>query len=103
MTYEDDKNDSFWVKRLTVSPGQSLSLQKHEFRDEFWICVEGVLTTEISGEKRSLTQGEFVHIEKGDKHRASNESGQNAVFIEVATGKCLESDNTRLEDKYGRS
>jgi mannose-1-phosphate guanylyltransferase / mannose-6-phosphate isomerase len=102
LTYEDDKDDRFWVKKLTINPGQSLSLQKHASRDEFWVCVEGVLTIEINGEKRELKSGEFVRIGKEDTHRASNETENNAVFIEIATGKCLESDNTRLEDRYGR-
>ena len=103
QTFEDDKDDRYWVKKLTVNPGQTLSLQRHQSREEFWVCVDGVLTTEINDKKKRLMPGEFVHIKKGDIHRASNEQEQEAVFMEVATGKCLEHDNERLEDKYGRS
>ena len=41
-TYEillEDKNCK--VKKIIVQPGQKLSLQSHEKRNEFWSIIEG--------------------------------------------------------------
>lgn len=102
-TFDDDSEDKYWVKKLIVKPGQSLSLQKHAFRNEFWVCVRGELNVEKNGEKLVLAEGDTVKIKIGDTHRASNETAEDTIFIEVATGKCLEVDNQRLEDRYGRA
>ena len=36
-----EEGNRFKVKRLTVTPGQSISLQKHMHRSEHWVVVEG--------------------------------------------------------------
>ena len=36
-----DSGDRFQVKRLTVKPGASLSLQMHHHRAEHWVVVRG--------------------------------------------------------------
>ena len=50
------------VKRIVVSPGQRLSLQKHRHRSEHWTVVEGV--AEVTVDDRVLTLGpnESVYI-----------------------------------------
>jgi mannose-1-phosphate guanylyltransferase/mannose-6-phosphate isomerase len=43
-TYEGvDDGDRYQVKRITVKPGASLSLQMHHHRAEHWIVVKGRL------------------------------------------------------------
>ncbi len=36
-----DQDERFQVKRITVKPGQILSLQKHHHRSEHWVVVSG--------------------------------------------------------------
>ena len=96
------------VKRITVYPGQRLSLQSHKKRKEVWTTVEGVLGV-VYGENMISLQGKYIHIgsshiiELGWVHRAFNDTKKDAVFIEVQTGTYFgEDDIVRYQDDYGR-
>ena len=100
-TFEKDKG--FLVKRITIAPGELLSLQSHKHRSEHWLVASGVATVECDGEKSYLNQFESISIPQGAKHRLSNESKEFLQVIEVQFGEYLnETDITRYEDKYKR-
>ena len=100
-TFEKDKG--FLVKRITIAPGELLSLQSHKHRSEHWLVASGVATVECDGEKGYLNQFESISIPQGAKHRLSNESKEILQVVEVQFGKHLsETDITRYEDKYQR-
>ena len=100
-TFEKDKG--FLVKRITIAPGESLSLQSHKHRSEHWLVASGVATVECDGEKGYLNQFESISIPQGAKHRLSNESKELLQVVEVQFGEILsEDDITRYEDKYQR-
>ena len=98
-----EKNKGFLVKRITVAPGEALSLQSHKHRSEHWLVASGVATVECDGEKIYLNQFESISIPLGVKHRLLNESQKFLQIVEVQFGKHLsEEDITRFEDKYKR-
>ena len=100
-TFEKDKG--FLLKRISVAPGQSLSLQSHKHRSEHWLVASGVATIECDGEKGYLNQFESISIPQGAKHRLSNQNKELLQIVEVQFGKRLsEKDITRYEDKYKR-
>ena len=100
-TFEKDKG--FLVKRITIAPGELLSLQSHKHRSEHWLVASGVATVECDGEKSYLKQFESISIPQGAKHRLSNESKEFLQVVEVQFGEILsEDDITRYEDKYKR-
>ena len=100
-TFEKDKG--FLVKRITIAPGELLSLQSHKHRSEHWLVASGVATVECDGEKSYLNQFESISIPQGAKHRLSNESTEFLQVVEVQFGEILsEDDITRYEDKYQR-
>ena len=100
-TFEKDKG--FLVKRITIDPGESLSLQSHKNRSEHWLVASGVATVECDGEKSYLNQFESISIPQGSKHRLSNEDKSLLQVVEVQFGEILsEDDITRYEDKYKR-
>jgi len=100
-TFEKDKG--FLVKRITIAPGELLSLQSHKHRSEHWLVASGVATVECNGEKSYLNQFESISIPQGAKHRLSNESKEFLQVVEVQFGRHLsETDITRYEDKYQR-
>ncbi|PJI55817.1 mannose-6-phosphate isomerase [Methylobacterium radiotolerans] len=93
----------YTVKRITVAPGQRLSLQYHNYRAEHWTVVTGVAEVEIDGSLQSLTNGEHVHIPLNATHRIRNVGDSEMVFIEVQYGAVLdENDIVRVTDDYGR-
>jgi mannose-6-phosphate isomerase len=99
-----DEADGFKVKRIVVSPGSRLSLQKHELRAEHWVVVAGTATCTVGDETVVLGPGEAVDVAIGQAHRIANEDVETLVIIEVQRGTYTgEDDIVRLEDDYGRA
>ena len=95
-------NESSTVKIIHVSAGQTLSLQRHEHRDELWVALDPGLVFEIDGERIEPAVGDRVLIRAGQTHRLSS-SGPDTRIVEIAFGHFDEDDIERLEDAYGRS
>ncbi|WP_226647192.1 mannose-1-phosphate guanylyltransferase/mannose-6-phosphate isomerase [Microbulbifer variabilis] len=94
----------FQVKRITVNPGASLSLQMHHHRAEHWVVVSGTAIVERDGEEIMLSENESVYIPIGAKHRLKNPGILPIELIEVQSGSYLgEDDIVRFEDIYGRT
>jgi len=92
-----------WVKRVEVSPGQRLSLQKHQKRSEKWIIVSGAGIALVNQEEYALSPGIIVDVPLGAVHRIGNTGEKKLIFIEVACGNYLgEDDIVRLQDDYKR-
>ena len=91
------------VKRITVTPGQRLSYQRHEKRSEHWFVVSGTPLVTLDGDDLPLRAGDAVDVPAGTPHRISNPGPDEVVFIEVQHGTYFgEDDIERLEDDYGR-
>ena len=95
------KNEKRTVKILSVSPGEELSLQKHRYRVEEWFFLtDGYI--QKGSRKFKRKKGDFVRIGKNQRHRLFAK-GKRVEVLEVSFGKFLQSDEVRLEDKYGRA
>jgi mannose-1-phosphate guanylyltransferase/mannose-6-phosphate isomerase len=98
-----DSEDRFQVKRITVNPGASLSLQKHMHRAEHWVVVKGTARITKGGEVITVSENESIYIPLGVKHRLENPGRIPLELIEVQSGSYLgEDDIVRYDDKYGR-
>ncbi len=98
-----DEGERFQVKRLTVNPGASLSLQRHHHRAEHWIVVKGTAKVIRGEECFLLTENQSTYIPLGTKHRLENPGSIPLEIIEVQSGSYLgEDDIVRFEDKYNR-
>jgi mannose-1-phosphate guanylyltransferase/mannose-6-phosphate isomerase len=99
-----EEGPRFKIKRITVKPGASLSLQYHHHRSEHWIVVTGTARVD-DGDKEQLVQtNESTYIPAGRPHRLSNPGVTELAIIEVQCGEYLgEDDIVRMEDKYGRA
>jgi mannose-1-phosphate guanylyltransferase/mannose-6-phosphate isomerase len=99
-----DAGDRFQVKRIVVSPGGMLSLQKHKHRAEHWVIVRGTAEVTLDDKTRSVHENESIFIPIGSVHRLANHGRIPLELIEVQTGSYLgEDDIVRLEDVYKRS
>jgi mannose-1-phosphate guanylyltransferase len=99
-----DNGERFQVKRITVNPGASLSLQMHHHRAEHWVVVTG--TAEVICEDKTilLSENESTYIPLGHKHRLHNPGRVPLQIIEVQSGSYLgEDDIIRFDDDYHRS
>src|SRR5690242_5760056 len=86
---------AFCDKILTVSPGQILSMQRHEFRQEDWRIVEGRAKVFIGSNPNNLVEyhlqtGNEIHIPLGFWHRIGNAGHAPMVFAEKQSGICLD-------------
>jgi mannose-1-phosphate guanylyltransferase/mannose-6-phosphate isomerase len=98
-----DTGARFQVKRIVVTPGGRLSLQKHMHRAEHWIVVHGTAEVTIGDEQRIVHENESIYVPMGAVHRLANPGKIPLELIEVQTGSYLgEDDIVRLEDIYRR-
>lgn len=95
--------DNHKVKKITVYPGKSLSLQMHKRRAEHWVVVKGVADVIKGKDSFILQENESTYIPVETRHRLSNSGKDNLEIIEVQTGNYLEEDDiVRFDDAYGR-
>jgi mannose-1-phosphate guanylyltransferase/mannose-6-phosphate isomerase len=98
-----DQSPGFQVKRITVNPGQLLSLQLHHHRAEHWTVVQGSAEVTCGDQCVTLTIDQSIYIPVETKHRLKNTGDDILILIEVQCGSYLgEDDIVRFEDKYGR-
>ena len=94
---------NFQVKELVVKPGAILSLQKHKYRSENWVVVEGKANVTLNKKKIILHKSDSIFIPQGAIHRIENRQKSILKIIEVQTGTYLgEDDIIRIKDVYGR-
>ena len=98
---EEGKN--FKIKRLSVKPGASLSLQMHYHRSEHWVVVAGTARVTNGESDLLIRTNESTYIPAGNKHRLENPGLTELIIIEVQSGEYLgEDDIVRFDDVYGR-
>lgn len=93
------------VKILQIKKGESLSLQSHKLREEFWYLISGKIKVTIgrdlkSLKKETLKEDEYIFVPKNDLHRI--EALKFSKILEISIGKFKEGDEIRYEDRYGR-
>ncbi len=99
-----DQGQRFKVKRITVKPGEKLSLQMHHHRAEHWVVVSGTAKVRNGENEQLVTENQSVFIPIGGIHSLENPGKIPLELIEVQTGPYLgEDDIVRLEDRYGRA
>ena len=96
------RTERYVGKILHIEPGQILSLQYHNKKDETIFLWSGRMLFEIEqGEqlvKREMEPGEAVHITPPTVHRMT--AIEDCDIFEVSTPEL--DDVVRLEDRYGR-
>lgn len=91
------------VKRITVNPGEKLSLQMHHHRAEHWVVVSGTALVTIDQQERLLTENQSIYLPIGAVHSLENPGKIPLEIIEVQVGAYLgEDDIIRFNDIYGR-
>jgi mannose-1-phosphate guanylyltransferase/mannose-6-phosphate isomerase len=99
-----DSGEGYKVKRISVDVGGRLSVQRHQYRAEHWVVVEGEALVGKGEELLHLGKNESVYIPIKCVHWLKNVGGCPLELIEVQSGSYLgEDDIERLEDIYGRT
>ena len=102
-SYEDIfRSDEVVFKKITVVPGEEISLQRHNERSEFWYCVSGHGLMEYGNDTFEVSNGFNIRIPANVKHQLINNWHVDLVVYETQYGLCSEEDIVRLSDKYKR-
>ena len=84
------------VKELTVMPGQTLSMQRHSSRAEYWQVSEGRCVVEGEKSQTSLETHDSYTIPTNEWHRLYNPFDQPCRIVEIQYGpNCVEEDIER--------
>jgi cytidyltransferase-like protein len=90
------------VKELTVNPGCSLSMQRHNLRAEYWIVSEGQATvnraTPLNFElaPAMLDKHDQLHVAVQEWHQLTNPYDHPLKIVEIQYGEqCIEEDIER--------
>lgn len=94
ILYEGDNQK---VKLIVLNPKSSISLQKHLYRSEHWVVVEGVATAIVQTDKCKIEQivqhNESIFVPMGAVHKLKNEQDIELKIIEVQIGSYLGEDD----------
>lgn len=98
-----EEGANFKIKRISVNPGASLSMQLHRHRSEHWVVVSGVARVTNGERQITLRENESTYIPQQHKHRLENPGEVPLHIIEVQCGDYVgEDDIVRFDDNYGR-
>lgn len=98
-----DNGARYQVKRITVKPGEKLSVQMHHHRAEHWIVVSGTASVTCGENTFLLSENQSTYIPLGEVHCLENPGKVELELIEVQSGSYLgEDDIVRFVDQYGR-
>lgn len=90
------------LKEMVVDPGQSLSMQRHAMRSEFWFVTHGtatVYTLDTSSDIDLIghyTVNDHLWIRHNQWHQLANETNEPLRVVEIQYGSdCIEEDIVR--------
>jgi cytidyltransferase-like protein len=99
-----EPNKKVKLKELTVDPGKSLSMQKHQQRSEFWFVSEGTASLYTINSSTDLEpvgmfkEHQHMWIPTNSWHQLSNETDKPLKIIEIQYGElCIEEDIERIK------
>jgi len=86
------------VKELTILPGCSLSMQRHQQRAEHWHVSEGRCVVNFGDGEQERTLHQFQHIAVGQWHQLINPFDVPCRIVEIQYGNnCVEEDIERRQ------
>lgn len=92
------------VKTLTVMPGHTLSMQRHQFRNEYWMVTSGMcminmaLPGDVSNPPKILGKYDEWRVPVNTWHQLTNPFNKPCTIVEIQYGKqCTEDDIERLD------
>lgn len=86
------------VKEIIIDFNQSISLQRHAYRTEYWVVISGVGEVVIGNNTRILKEGDSVLITPSTIHKLTNIGSEQLKLVEIQHGTlCDETDIERLD------
>lgn len=90
-------------KRLDIKPGEEISYQYHNDRDECWYISSGLGLLILNGEDLLACAGDTFYIKKGVSHQIKNDGNLMLTIFEMQCGDCREDDIVRISESGATS
>lgn len=88
------KSDNILIKHLVLNSKKSISLQKHLYRDEYWLVISGKGRVFINNMVYDCSKGDCFFIMANDFHKLENLDIQEKLYmIELQSGTMLSEDD----------
>ncbi len=87
------ENKIFRIRMLEIMPEKSMSLQRHKYRSEHWVVLQGTADVQRGDEQVILKVNESAYIPIGMPHRLGNSGKISLQIIEVQQGEYLGDDD----------
>lgn len=87
----DETNGQYFLSTTTIpaqDPGPPMHAHAHE--DESFYLQKGSLKFTLNGKEIRLKQGEFLHVERGERHTWRNDSQEEAEVLVIFTPAGIE-------------
>jgi mannose-1-phosphate guanylyltransferase/mannose-6-phosphate isomerase len=81
-----NRSEGYMVKKLTIFPGKSLTMHKHEQRSEHWSIVSGTASIIINGSTKEYSRNHSVFVPVNTFHKIENKTANDLIVIEVSVG-----------------
>lgn len=95
--------NGFKVKLVQIEPKKRLSLQRHLYRSEHWVVVEGEAKITVDRDVYFRKANQSIYVPKKGIHRLENPTNTPLKIVEVQCGQYLEEDDIeRVEDDFLR-
>ncbi|MCL2233107.1 MAG: cupin domain-containing protein [Treponema sp.] len=69
--------------RITLEPGNSIGVHKHEEEEDVYYILKGVATVNDNGETVTLHPGDVAFAQSGDSHGIANDGQETLEFVSV--------------------
>jgi mannose-6-phosphate isomerase-like protein (cupin superfamily) len=91
--------DKTKLKYISVKKDEALSLQYHEKKREFIVCISGEVLIQVENDVFKCKENDNFFVDVNKKHRIV--AITDVEIVELSVGD--DSDIIRIEDKYGRT
>ena len=87
------ENNIYRIRMLEIMPEKSMLLQRHKYRSEHWVVLQGTADVQRGDEQVILKVNESAYIPIGMPHRLGNSGKISLQIIEVQQGEYLGDDD----------
>jgi mannose-6-phosphate isomerase-like protein (cupin superfamily) len=84
------EGSEFRLKRVVILPDQQISLRSYTDRSENITVISGMATITEENKIVRLFENNSIYLPANTKHKISNNSSSNLIFIEIQKGDYTE-------------
>ncbi|WP_283607233.1 sugar phosphate nucleotidyltransferase [Faecalispora anaeroviscerum] len=84
------------TKHLFIKAGAAISYQRHAMRDEIWVLIDGEGNLVLNGQRKRVSRGDVVQIEKGCLHAFLAATDVQIIEVQIGT-ELTETDIERFD------